>query len=88
MKSSSTSADNPAVKARPLREKLANFAENLGQLLLANSAQFLDDERRVNRKDLRQFDDGHFRQDAIDTIALFDRDRVLVGELLCDCGHD
>src|SRR5439155_965453 len=49
-----------------LREELAHFAENPGKLLLAKRTQFLDDERRVNRKDLCQLDDGYSRQHPVD----------------------
>jgi hypothetical protein len=61
-----------------LREELADIGQNSVELFGAERADFLDDERRVHREQLRRLHDRSLRKSSIDAIVWVDDERTVL----------
>ena len=62
-------------------KEAAEPLENLLELLAAQGTHFPEDQRGVNREQLRELHERLLRQLSVNTVVLVDRDRVVAGLL-------
>jgi hypothetical protein len=71
-----------------LREELANISQNSVELFGVERADFLEDECRVHREQLRRLHDRALRKSSIDAIVLVDGECTVLCALRSDRGED